>query len=246
MWTLARGHVAEAERLVLEALSQPDPHHVRAQVQDPLPLQLLAVRREQGRLLELEGAVESLVRASGPVPSIVAIHALFQAQRGRVEIARRTLEELAADDFARVPFDHNRLLFLAVAAEGCGLVGDEDLASRLYAQLAPFDGHAVVVADGLAFFDVVARPLGLLAGRRGDAPAAIAHLQDALRAYRTMGARSREVHTEVDLARLLAREGTSAAKAAARRSLEAAGRVAGELELAGLVAEIARLRTELG
>lgn len=243
---LATGRIAEAERLVLDGLAQPDVHHVRAQVQDPLPLQLVCVRREQGRLPELEGALQELLRTSGPFAAALATHALIQAQVGRHEVARRALAEIAAGDFAQVAFDHNRLLTLAASAEACARIGDAALAARLYDALLPFDGHAVLVADGLALHDVVSRPLGLAAMARGDMARAVAHLESAVSTYRAMGAPARQAHAEVDLARARARAGSAAGRQAARRALDAAADTAAELELSGLVREIERLREEIG
>lgn len=242
---LARGRVAEAERLVLEGLAQPDLHHVRTQVQDPLPLQLVSVRREQGRMAELEGAMQAIVHSSGPFAAALACHALIQAQLGRADVARKALADIAADAFARVAFDHNRLLTFAASAEACALIGDPALGARFYAALLPFEGHAVLVADGLALHDVVSRPLGLAALAQGETTLAIAHLERAKAAYVDMGAAARLAHTELDLARAYAHSGTAAGRMAARSALTSAAEAAARMELAGLVGATGRARDDL-
>jgi DNA-binding winged helix-turn-helix (wHTH) protein len=197
---LLEGRVVDAERLVLDGLSAPDAHGVRTQIFDPLPLQLVFVRREQGRLAEMADALDRVAGAER-VPVLVGLQGLARAARGEREAARRHLADLASRDFEDLAFDHNRLTVLHVAAELSCALGDVRVAALLYERLLPFDGYHVVVADGLGYLDAVARSLGLCAEACGDRSAAIAHLEGAMRTYRSMGARSRLAHAGRDLAR---------------------------------------------
>ena len=179
MHALAAGRVAEAERILLQGLQAPDAHGVRAQVYDPLPGQLVLVRREQGRLPEIEGALEAVARMER-VPFVVAFPGLIDAAQGRLAAARARLDELPAQGFRDVAYDHDRLMVFAASAELCARTGDAERAALLELLLAPFAGQHVVAADGLGYLDTVARPLGLLALDRGGLAAEAERARAAL------------------------------------------------------------------
>lgn len=199
---LLEGRTDDAERLLVAALGDPDVHGVRAQLYDPLPLQLVFLRREQGRIGEMAAAIDHFAASNDRIPFVIGMQGIARAALGERDAARAHLDDLAAHDFDDLAFDHNRLTVLHEAAELCADLGDARLASRLYELLLPFDGHHVVVADGLGYLDAVARPLGLVAAARGDTSAAVAHLEDAVATYRAMGARGRLACAEADLARI--------------------------------------------
>jgi hypothetical protein len=238
MHALAAGQVADAERMLFEGLQAPDVHGLRAQIYDPLPGQLVLVRREQGRLPEIEGALEAVARMDR-VPFVVAFQGLIDAAKGRLDAARAKLGEVAAQEFRDVAYDHNRLMVFAVSAELCAHTGDADRAALLEPLLAPFAGQHVVAADGLGYLDAVARPLGLLALARGDARRAEAHLEEALATYRAIGAPARAAHVEIDLAAVVASRERRAAL------LGSAVEAARALGLAGLEAQAERARATL-
>ena len=238
MHAIAVGRMAEAERLLFEGLQAPDVHDVRAQLFDPLPGQLVLLRREQGRLPEIEGALEAVARMDR-VPFVVAFQGLIDAAHGRLDAARARLDELAANGFRDVPFDHNRVMLFAIAAELCARTGDGARAAALEPLLAPFEGQHVVAADGLGYLDTVARPLGLLALARGERARAEAYFEEALRVHRAIGAPARAAHTEFDLAGVVAsRDRRSALLASAADAARALG-------LAGLEEQAERARATL-
>lgn len=238
MHAIAAGRIRDAERLLVEGLQAPDVHGVRTQLFDPLPSQLVLLRREQGRLTELDAA---LVAAGGSerAPFVVAFQGLVEVARGSLAAARAKLDELAASGFRDVAFDHNRMMVLALAAELCGRVGDAPRAALLEPLLAPFAGEHVVVADGLGYLDTVERPLGLLALARGDRARAAAYLEEALRIHRAIGAPARAAHTELDLAGVVESRDRRAAL------LGSAAAAARTLDLPGLEAEAERARATL-
>lgn len=237
MRALLEGRTGDAERLIVAGLQAPDAHGVRAQLFDPLPLQLVFLRREQGRIGEMADAVDRVAAANDRLPFVIGLQGMARAALGQLDHARAHLDDLFACDFEDVAFDHNRLMVFTEAAEVCAALGDAGLAAGLYERLTPFDHHHIVVADGLGYLDAVARPLGLLAAARGDLPAAIAHLEEAVETYRAMGARARLAHAEADLARVLARSGGADARAEALRA--SASCAARSLELDGLAAVLA-------
>lgn len=236
MRALLEGRTSDAERLIVAGLSAPDAHGVRGQLYDPLPLQLVFLRREQGRLGEMADAVDAVASANDRIPFVLGMQAMARAALGQLDRARAHLDDLLAHDLADVAFDHNRLMVFHEAAEACVAVGDAAIAAKLYTEIAPFDGHHIVVADGLGYLDTVARPLGLLAATRGDDDAAIGHLEDAVHTYRAMGAHARLAHAEADLARVLAHRGGDAARVRSLRG--SALRSARRLALGGLVAAL--------
>lgn len=133
-------------------------------------------------------------------------------------------------------------MVFAVSAELCAHTGDAERAALLEPLLASFaDQHVVAAADGLGYLDTIARPLGLLAlalARRDRARAA-AHLEEALRVYRAIGAPACAAHTEIDLAAVV--------ESRDRRAplVGSAADAARALELAGLAAQAERARATL-
>ena len=238
MHALAEGRADDAEQRILAGLTAPDVHGVRAQLFDPLPGQLVLVRREQGRLAEMEGALDAAA-GDGRIPFVIAFQGLVDVERGRAESARERLDDLAHEEFRDVAFDHNRLMVLALSADLCARLGDSRRAALLEPLVAPFANQHVVVADGLGYLDAVARPLGFLALARGDRPRAAAHLEEALRIHESIGAPARAAHTALDLARVVD------SRSRAAELLGSAEAAARSLGLGGLAAAVERERATL-
>jgi tetratricopeptide (TPR) repeat protein len=215
VWTatlrLLEGRFDEAERLAEEALllgeraQEPNATHCYG-------LQMLGLRREQGRLDELAPAIEAFGAQYGAIPGWRAAFAYVCAELGREDDARREFEQAAADDFAGLPEDMAWLVSMTVLAETCVRLGDVPRARVLYDRLLPYAGRVV---PATASYGAVARSLGLLATtlRRWDA--ARQHLEAALELNARIGARPWVAWTQYGLASMhLARgDGEDAEKA---------------------------------
>src|SRR5206468_6327631 len=124
--------------------------------------QMFQLRFEQGRCGEAEDPLLKAVERAPAMPLVRAILAHFFCEVGRLDEARTALQELAAQDFARLPFDTLWLRAMCECAMVCISLGDMKRARPIYDLLAPYADQFVVVAGGV-FSGSVAHYLGLLA-----------------------------------------------------------------------------------
>jgi len=165
-------------------------------------LQLYLLRREQGRIEEIEDAVRRLAEENPQYPICRCALTQLLAQRGLDVQARSNLDAFAADRFAGLPFDETWLVSMGLLAETASALRDAGHAAALDELLAPY-ADRVAIAYSEISLGSVARHLGLLATlmeRWGDAER---HFATALGMNGKIGARSWEAHTQRDHARML-------------------------------------------
>jgi hypothetical protein len=202
---------------------------------------LVFVMREiQGRLGELEDAVEQFADAQPAMPVWRCGLLCVYLQTGRDAELWSQYEPLAADGFASLPRDNLWLPSLAFAAEACAHLGDRRGAESLRGLLAPYSGQNVVT-PGVAYIGPVDRYLALLAMTQGDDDAAADWFAAARRAAAASGARPTSARLALDQAGAL-RDRDPA------RSAELAAEAVSEAEAVGLstLAERARSLAGLG
>jgi DNA-binding SARP family transcriptional activator/tetratricopeptide (TPR) repeat protein len=190
------GRFAEAERLAGEALELgrrgQDENAVNAFAQA-----MFNIRREQGRLAEVEPAVARFVDLYPALPAWRAGHALLHLELGRRDAARAELHRLAADGFAALPRDANWLIGTTMLAEVCCALGDTARAGELYVLLEPFADRNVVVGRAATCGGSASRLLGQLAAALGEHDRAEAHFAAALAMHERMGAQPWIVRTQL-------------------------------------------------
>jgi hypothetical protein len=126
----------------------------------------------------------------------------LQAKVDRLPAAKRTLAELASDDFATLPFDAEWLYGLSLLAETCGIVGEAEPAAVLYGLLLPWAALNVAdIAEGMR--GSVSRYLELLATQLHRWSDAERHFEDGLELNARMGLGPWLAHTQHDYARML-------------------------------------------
>jgi DNA-binding SARP family transcriptional activator/tetratricopeptide (TPR) repeat protein len=200
-WALFQGRFEEAERLMEAALRLGE----RAQNWDAgvsYKLALFALRRHQGRLAEIE---ELLRQAGADYPgyrTFRALRPLVEVELGRPDDGRRSLGELAADEFAAFPRDSEWTFCLCVLAEVAARLGDGERANVLHDLLLPYTALNALAAGELAIGSV-ARYVGLLAQTLGRTHEAAEHFEAALEMNARMGARPWLAHTQAEYGRLL-------------------------------------------
>jgi DNA-binding SARP family transcriptional activator len=165
-------------------------------------LQTYVLRYQQGRLEE----VDELVRRSvEEYPTYLIWRCVLVQMAAELEHgaeAHETLDTLAADRFAKLPFDEMWLVSLGLLAEAANRLGDGERASVLHELLLPY-GDRVAIAYPEITIGALARYLGLSAAtaeRWGDAER---HFEDALDLNERIGARPWLAHTRHDYARML-------------------------------------------
>ena len=117
------GHFDEAERLAQETLAIGQ----RGQAENALHYYAQAmfnIRREQGRLAEVEGAVRGFIELYPAIPAWRGALALLLIELGRPDEARAEFEAAAEGGFAAFPRDANWLIAITLMAEVCGALGD--------------------------------------------------------------------------------------------------------------------------
>jgi DNA-binding CsgD family transcriptional regulator len=202
MRALMQDHFAESEVLAQQALAIGQ----RLQAKDvtgAFGLQMFTIRREQGRLQELEPVVKYFVQQHGVASTWRPGLALIYCELGRRREARREFEHLAQHDFADLPRDGLWLACMIYLAEICAYLGDAARAAMLYPLLLPYAERAIVVGGQVACYGAASRYLGMLAATMSHWQDAEQHFEAALAMNANMGARPWLAHTQHDYAAIL-------------------------------------------
>ena len=197
---LFRGELVAAERLMEEAR---DSGHARSPDADcSYRLAIIVLRREQGRLAEIEPLVRESVAAIPGYRAFPCFVALLECELGRAREARLAFDTFAAGEFAALPRDGEWLFCLSLLSEVAATLADTRAAAVLYRLLLPY-AHLNAMAAGEVAIGSVARYLGLLAATTGQWDEAERQLEDAIVANQRMGARPWLAHAREELARVL-------------------------------------------
>ena len=160
------------------------------------------VRRDQGRLAEVEPALVAFAQMTPDVPAWQATIAVTALELGRPDDARAQLDTLVQRGLPSIPKDWLWLATTVLASEVAAAVAEPDLVGELLTLLRPYQRRGVPVAIGVGYLGTTSRALGLLASRLGDHSTAIADLTDALEIETRIGAPAYEARTMVALARV--------------------------------------------
>ncbi|HZQ79240.1 MAG TPA: AAA family ATPase [Acidimicrobiia bacterium] len=178
---LVEGRLDDAERLIGDARRLGDEGGVdRSFVEGTAALPLFMVRYEQGRLGELDGIVEPLLRSQpGYRPFWAAALALLQAETGRTAEARSSAAELVGRLDAVSARSRSWISVLVTLGTVAAGVGDTASAAACYRRLLPFRGR--IAALGRAGIVGPVDPvLGCLAAVMGLDGEAEAHFGEAI------------------------------------------------------------------
>jgi predicted ATPase len=200
VWALFRGDFAAAEQLAEEALGRGDAR--RADADCSYRLAMFVLRREQGRLAEIEELIRDAVDEYPGYRSFRCFIPLLDYELGREQQARRAFDELAEEDFAALPRDSEWLFCLSILAEVAVYLEDRDAAVVLYRLLEPY-AEVNVLAAGEVAIGPVERFLGILATTTGRSEEAAGHFQNAIAMTARMDARPWLAHAQHDYARML-------------------------------------------
>jgi hypothetical protein len=174
---LLAGRLDEAERLIPRALGFGQRAHP-AIAENTFRLQLYLLRREQGRLLEIEDIVR---RSDTEYPASRVwrcVLAQMTAELGLNAESKRTLDGLSADGFAALPFREMWLVSMSFLAEAASELDESEHASLLYELLLPYADRIGVSYPEISTGSM-ARYLGLLAATERRYGVAVRHFQEA-------------------------------------------------------------------
>jgi tetratricopeptide (TPR) repeat protein len=185
-------------------------------------IQLLAVRREQDRMVELEGAARQVVEANPARPAWRAALALLLRQGGQAEEAGDQFDLLAARDFADIPRDGDWMTAIVLISEVAVAFGDGARAALLFELLAPYAEQNVVIGLAAVCMGSAARYLGRLAVVMGREREARQLFEQALAANAALRAPVELAHAQLDYAGVLGsgRRAQELIRAAARTATE--------------------------
>jgi DNA-binding SARP family transcriptional activator len=198
---LLEGKLAEAERSIANARSFGE-RGVSWNAALSHGMQLYMLRREQGRLDEVEDLVRRSVDEFPRYPIYRCAFAQVAAELGDTAEASKALDDLAAGDFAALPFDDDWLVAMTLLAETATALRDVARAASLYRRLLPY-GERVAIAIAAISTGAVARYLGLLAATSERWDDAEHHFDLALELNERIGARPSLTHTQRDYAQML-------------------------------------------
>jgi DNA-binding SARP family transcriptional activator len=198
---LLEGRFDEAERLIGETRSVGE-RALRWSAAVSHGLQLYLLRREQGRLDEVEQLVRRAVTDNPTYPIWRCALANMLAELGSTEEARSELDGLAANDFDGIPFDEEWGVSLCLLAETATRLGETAAASTLYGLLLPYADRVSISYPEISL-GPVSRFLGVLASTACAYDEAAGHFEDALAISESIGARPWLAHTQDDYAHML-------------------------------------------
>jgi tetratricopeptide (TPR) repeat protein len=199
-------------------------------------VQLIALRREQGRLAELEPVIRGVATAPGGGLSRRCAWIGMLCELGRDDEARRELALLPA----QLPAGDDWVAAVLMLAEICWRLQEPERASGLYSALVPYADEVAVVSFSVLCRGATDRYLGLLAATAGRYADAETHFDAAQRLHAGLESALWTARTEVDRAAVRSAAGD---RTGARRAAEAALGLADDR---GLVAIADRARRLLG
>jgi tetratricopeptide (TPR) repeat protein len=238
--TLLQGDVASAEVQVRAAYE-----HGRMRTSEYVTYmfeyaQIFCVRWTQGRLDELGALLHRHAERFRTVPRWR--DALFAAETGDEIMARAEIERCARGGFADLPREGLWLLHTSALAEACVLVRDRPRARSLYDLLLPFDERNAISISTMPFGPVALR-LGMLAGLLERWDAVDGHFDRALERCDVLGARALRARVLLERARATLARGAAEDRSRAGVFLAEAASICDDLELTGIAARVAELRT---
>jgi tetratricopeptide (TPR) repeat protein len=199
-------------------------------------IQLLAIRREQDRLAELEDAARRFVQANPDHHAWSATLAMLLGEIGNTAAAAEMSDELAAHDYQDIPRDGDWLVAMAMLSDLITRLGDTDRAGILYEELLPFADSNVVVGMAVICLGSVSGFLGKLAALLGRGEDAARHFEHALARNRALQSPVLVAHTQLDYAAALGAEPRAAELVAS------AARIAAASDLVAVSRRVAELR----
>ena len=151
-------------------------------------VQRIGVNHARRRLTDEDAAARSWHIEHSPAGAAWRAAAAVESfVRGDADLAASMLEREAAG-IASAPLDANWLYAATTLGVLAALLDDAPAAAAIYPHLLPY-GHRTVMAGRASYCTGSASlPLGLLAITLGDRPAAVAHLEEAVRRNDAFGA----------------------------------------------------------
>ncbi|HYL58835.1 MAG TPA: AAA family ATPase [Candidatus Acidoferrales bacterium] len=233
MRAMMQGRFEDSERLAQQALAIGQSMQVETAT-GVFGQQIFALRREQGRLKEVEPVVRVFLQQNSADAAWRPGLAVIYSDLGLTADARAEFEILAQHDFGDLPRDSSWMGTMTYLVDVCTFLGDRPRAATLYEILLPFAGRNVVVSNGVACHGALSRYLGALAATLEKWDDAARHFEDALAMNARMDARPWLAHTQEQYATMLLARARPGDRDKAASLLESALATARELGMHAL------------
>ncbi len=244
MRALLTGRYEEAERLATEALEvgrRPAPRPSWSTYVE----HMFIIRREQGRLAELDTDLRERVGVYRDYPFFHALLVVLLADTGRLDAARVEFDRLAAHDFTDVPRDVMWLVTIALLAEMANKLDDTPRARTLYDLLRPYPERAIM-PDPIEFcLGSSSHFIGLLATTLDLHEEARHAFESAIAMNARMGAHPYVAHSSYEYARLCLRSDDLQSHDRALGLVSTALDIAHDLRMSRLARRSITLRAEI-
>ncbi len=237
MRALLDGRLDEAERMSLKALSLGRELAVGGAL-EAFGNWVFYLRREQGRIEELEGPSLELVDRHPTFPGFRAGLVFLYASIGRTSDAEAHLDRLDPLLFEPEAHDSTLIQTLVWLADSCALLQDRRRGERVAHHLLPFAGRNAVLGPGILCSGSTSRPLARLAALSDRTDGAARLFEDAITLNQSMGARPWLARTQHEYASFLLTRGDAGDRARAADLLDAAHITADELGMTALQSDL--------
>ena len=186
---LLDGHLAAAEQIMRDGVAAARAAQLPFTTRVIHGVQIVVLRRLQGRLPEVEQEARALAEEYGPTYALSrCAHLLVLAELGRTDAAHEALEALSPREFGALHRDETWMGTIALLSEATAILGRADHAETLYAQLEPYADRVAISTPEISV-GAVERYLGLLARACGRHERATEHLGAAADFNERIGAR---------------------------------------------------------
>ncbi|MBA3652645.1 MAG: AAA family ATPase [Actinobacteria bacterium] len=200
----ARGDLAGLERWSFQALELGQRAHAPAALQT-FGIQQFVLRREQGSLGEVEGAVREMAEKYPLLPAWRLCLIVVLAEDGRAEEARVELDEVGAHGFRDYAYDANWPTAMGLIADAVFLTDARQHADAAFELLRPFEDRFVAVGQCAEWYGSISRLLGNLSSVMGEYERAIAYFERGIDADGLRGAVRMAIRGQWALAHTLLR-----------------------------------------
>lgn len=169
--------------------------------------QMVALRREQGRVKELEPVIRGFVQQFPTVDAWRAALSYVLAESGATDEARDELTRLGDSNFALLPFDFNWLVAMTLLVQSAYILGEARFAEEMCIALEPFSEQVSVLGPAVVAGGCVAREVGLAATLASNWEKAETAFETALKVNARLGALPMIAHVKAEYADMLTRRG---------------------------------------
>jgi class 3 adenylate cyclase/tetratricopeptide (TPR) repeat protein len=242
---LMQGRFPDSERFAQEALAVGQ----RLQLDNAsgiFGLFMFTLRREQGRLKEVEPVMRYFVQQHSAAAAWRPGLALIYSELGLTEEATLEFDHLAQHDFADLPRDALWMASMTYLVDVCTFLRDQARSATLYQLLLPHAGRNVVVGSGVACYGALSRYLGALANTLALWNESERHFEEALAMNARMEAWPFHAHTQYQYAVMLLARDRSGDQERAKQLLDAALLTARQLGMRALEERLTRIDVTKG